>query len=128
MNAHQHSTVATTLGQLHVRTLGSGPIAVLWHSLFVDSTTWQRVTGPLSARRRLILIDGPGHGRSAPARRLFTVEECADAAAQVLDNFGRQCLGRACRHPVRLPARRTLPQPRHDRHAGSCPEPSGTPA
>ena len=36
------ATVATRVGHLHVETAGSGPPAVLWHSLFVDSTTWSR--------------------------------------------------------------------------------------
>ena len=35
-------TVSTRLGPLHVRTTGAGPTALLWHSLFVDSTTWAR--------------------------------------------------------------------------------------
>lgn len=88
MDALSPDTVPTSLGPLHVQALGSGPVAVLWHSLFVDSTTWERLIGPLSARRRLILIDGPSHGRSAPAQRLFTLDECAAAAVQVLDNLG----------------------------------------
>ncbi len=82
------ATVVTRLGTLHVRVLGSGPAAVLWHSLFVDSTTWQRIRDPLSARRRLVMIDGPSHGYSAPATRLFSLQECADAACEVLDNLG----------------------------------------
>ena len=61
--------VPTRLGPLHVETVGSGPPAVLWHSLFVDSATWNRVRVPLAAERRLILIDGPNHGGSPPTRR-----------------------------------------------------------
>jgi pimeloyl-ACP methyl ester carboxylesterase len=77
--------IPTRLGDLRVEVTGSGPPAVLWHSLFVDSTTWERVRGPLSASRRLIIIDGPSHGGSAAATRLFTVDECASAALDVLD-------------------------------------------
>jgi pimeloyl-ACP methyl ester carboxylesterase len=81
------TTVPTRLGPLRVETAGSGPPAVLWHSLFVDSTTWARVRGPLTAARRLLLIDGPGHGRNPPVSRRFTLDDCAGAAADVLDHF-----------------------------------------
>lgn len=82
------TTVATRLGPLRVQTAGSGPPAVLWHSLFVDSTTWHRVRAPLAAERRLVLIDGPNHGGSPPVRRPFTLGDCASAAADVLDHLG----------------------------------------
>lgn len=32
--------VATGLGRLHVQRQGSGPVTVLWHSLFLDSRSW----------------------------------------------------------------------------------------
>jgi pimeloyl-ACP methyl ester carboxylesterase len=80
--------VATRLGPLHVRQLGSGPVAVLWHSLFVDSTTWQRVQDLLAEERRLLLIDGPGHGRSRGPRHRYTLDDCAAAACDVLSNLG----------------------------------------
>lgn len=82
------TTVATRLGPLHVQTAGSGPPAVLWHSLFVDSTTWGRVREPLASVRRLILIDGPAHGPNPPVTRRFTLDDCAGAAADVLDHLG----------------------------------------
>jgi pimeloyl-ACP methyl ester carboxylesterase len=82
------TTVATRVGHLHVETAGSGPPAVLWHSLFVDSTTWNRLRAPLAAERRLILIDGPNHGGSSPVRRPFTGEDCPGAAVEVLDHLG----------------------------------------
>ena len=82
------ATVATRVGHLHVETAGSGPPAVLWHSLFVDSTTWNRLRAPLAAERRLILIDGPNHGGSSPVRRPFTGEDCPGAAVEVLDHLG----------------------------------------
>ena len=82
------ATVATRLGPLRVETAGSGPPAVLWHSLFVDSATWNRLRAPLAAGRRLVLIDGPNHGGSPPVRRPFTLDDCAGAAADVLDHLG----------------------------------------
>jgi pimeloyl-ACP methyl ester carboxylesterase len=80
--------VPTRLGSLHVESVGSGPPAVLWHSLFVDSATWDRVRAPLAAERRLILIDGPNHGGSPPVGRPFTLEDCVEAAIEVLDHLG----------------------------------------
>lgn len=81
--------VSTRLGSLRVTSVGSGPPTVLWHSLFVDSMSWDRLI-PLIADRRLLIIDGPSHGRSEPASRLFTLQECAGAASDVLDLFDVQ--------------------------------------
>jgi pimeloyl-ACP methyl ester carboxylesterase len=82
------TSVSTRLGPLRVQTIGSGPPAVLWHSLFVDSTTWTRVQQPLATARRLLLIDGPAHGGSPPVRRPFTLHDCVGAAIDVLDYVG----------------------------------------
>jgi pimeloyl-ACP methyl ester carboxylesterase len=82
------TSVPTRLGPLQVETAGSGPPAVLWHSLFADSTTWARVRQPLASARRLLLIDAPGHGHNLPAVRRYTLDDCAGAAIDVLDYFG----------------------------------------
>jgi pimeloyl-ACP methyl ester carboxylesterase len=81
------TSVPTRLGPLRVETAGAGPPAVLWHSLFVDSTTWVRVREPLASVRRLLLVDAPGHGHNPPVARRFTLDDCAGAAADVLDHF-----------------------------------------
>lgn len=78
------TTTATPVGDLHVEILGSGPPAVLWHSLFVDSGQWDRVRPALSKERTLVLVDGPGHGRSGPPPDRFTLDDCAAAAARAL--------------------------------------------
>jgi pimeloyl-ACP methyl ester carboxylesterase len=80
--------IPTRLGTLRVEASGSGRPVVLWHSLFVDSTSWIRVRTALGASRRLLLIDGPSHGGSASPPRRFTLEECADAAIEILDDLG----------------------------------------
>jgi pimeloyl-ACP methyl ester carboxylesterase len=88
--------VTTRLGSLRVRSVaatsgsdaGAGAMpCVLWHSLFVDSTSWDRMVDGLARYRRLILIDAPSHGASAPAHRRFTLGDCADAAGDVLDHL-----------------------------------------
>ncbi|WP_426228390.1 alpha/beta fold hydrolase [Pseudarthrobacter sp. DSP2-3-2b1] len=77
--------IDTTLGPLAVRRTGSGPPAVLWHSLFVDSRTFDDVLADLGGQRELFLVDGPGHGDSPGPRRLYSLEDCAAAAGQILD-------------------------------------------
>ena len=90
MNAHisDSGPVSTCLGQLHVGQAGSGPPAVLWHSLWVDSRSWGPLVDVLGAHRRVVTIDGPGYGRSSPIHRDFTLDQCAKAAGEVLDQLG----------------------------------------
>ncbi|MEU1443995.1 alpha/beta fold hydrolase [Streptomyces mirabilis] len=79
----------TTLGRLHVQEAGpaDGPVALLWPSLFSDGeTTWgTQLAGLHALGWRTLLVDPPGTGGSDPASRLFTMEECAEAALKVLD-------------------------------------------
>jgi len=64
------------------------PTALLWHSLFVDERTWERVIPDLARDRNLILVTGPGHGRSGDPGHRYTMADCAKAALEVLDAFG----------------------------------------
>ena len=77
--------IPTRVGPLNVRQVGSGPVALLWHSLFIDSTSWQRVEPHLARHRRLVLIDGPGHGPSGDPGHRYDMEDCAAAAGEVMD-------------------------------------------
>lgn len=78
-------TVATRLGPLNVEVDGAGPPALLWHSLFVDSTSWTRLRRRLAAVRTLVLVDGPGHGPNPAPPGPFGLADCAAAARDVLD-------------------------------------------
>ncbi|MBW0092358.1 alpha/beta hydrolase [Pseudonocardia sp. KRD-184] len=80
--------ITTAAGRLHVRTIGSGPPALLWHSMLVDCRQWSRITARLAQHRTLVLVDGPGHGRSGPPPCGTGLADCADAAAQVLTHLG----------------------------------------
>ena len=82
--------IDTKLARLHVEVDGEGPAAVLWHSLFVDSRSWSRLHGLLREDRRLVLIDGPGHGKSGSPSADFDLDDCAEAATDVLDAVGVQ--------------------------------------
>jgi pimeloyl-ACP methyl ester carboxylesterase len=79
--------IDTGVGRLHVEVEGSGPPALLWHSLLVDSRQWQRVRPALAATRTLVVVDGPGHGRSGPPAGPFDHDDCAAAALTVLDRL-----------------------------------------
>jgi pimeloyl-ACP methyl ester carboxylesterase len=61
---------------------------VLWHSLFVDSSSWNGLVDALAVDRTVYTIDGPSHGRSDAVHRDFTFEECVAAAEQALDCLG----------------------------------------
>lgn len=80
--------IDTSVGRLAVTTQGAGAPAVLWNSLFVDARSWQRVTEKLAELRRLVVITGPGHGKSSDPGRRYDQIECARAAAEVLDTLG----------------------------------------
>ena len=81
----EHRFVETSLGRLHVVLRGEGSPVVLWHSLYVDARSFDRVAEALAARHRVVTIDGPYHGRSDGPGRVFDLEACADAAVEVLD-------------------------------------------
>lgn len=86
MSSETSSTmIGTALGPLMVHRTGAGAPAFLWHSLFVDSKTFDGVVAELGQQRELFLVDGPGHGGSPGPRRRYSLEDCAAAAAQVLD-------------------------------------------
>ena len=58
---------------------------MLLHGLLFDGGMWRKQVEPLSALGRVVIIDGPGHGKSeAPPR--FTLEDHADALS--IDAFG----------------------------------------
>ena len=78
-------TVNTPVGALEVTIEGSGPTVVLWHSLYVDDRSWDRVSGELSSLRRLVRITGPGHGASEPTAHPYSLIDCSNAAIAVLD-------------------------------------------
>lgn len=84
----QRHEIRTRLGLLAVHVLGEGPPAVLWHSLFVDDRSWQRVENELARDRRLVIITGPGHGASADPGHRYSLDDCAIAAGEVLAALG----------------------------------------
>ena len=107
--------VETRLGKLFVEERGEGAPVLLWHSLLCDGGMWRFQVPALAERHRVITLDAPGHGRSAPRREPFSLEDCAEAAREVMDALdverahwaglswgGMTGMRFALRHPERL--------------------------
>jgi len=93
------------------------PTILLLHGLLFDGGMWRAQVEPLSALGRVLILDGPGHGKSeAPPR--FSLEDHADALA--IDAFnelgvhrsvlvglswgGMIAMRSAIQHPMRVTA------------------------
>lgn len=82
------ATVNTFLGPLYLDDQGERdqPTVLLWPSLFTDHRMWCHQIGPLhEAGWRTLALDPPGHGRSPGPGRGFTMDECAQAAIEILN-------------------------------------------
>jgi 3-oxoadipate enol-lactonase len=73
--------VAAGGGKLDIEQLGSGRDLVLLHSLLTDRSAFDPVVAPLSATRRLTLVNLPGYGASSPAGD--DIESYADRVAEL---------------------------------------------
>jgi len=80
--------VTTKVGALHVEDRGSGSPVVVWSSLFADGRTLDVLTDDLARDHRVLVIDGPGHGKSESPKEHFSLDDCADAAMQIMDDAG----------------------------------------
>lgn len=80
--------VETRCGRLFVDERGEGPPLVLWHSLFCDGGMWRGQLDALAEGHRVLNVDAPGHGRSAPTTRPYSLEDCVDALFDVMDAAG----------------------------------------
>jgi pimeloyl-ACP methyl ester carboxylesterase len=84
--------VPTALGDLavheHLSPDPQAPVALLWHSMFADSSSWDAVVPQLLPHRRLLVVDGPGYGASDPLPRRTSIGESAEVGEQVLDHLG----------------------------------------
>ena len=76
--------VPTSLGSVAVHVLGAGRPTVLWHSMFVDGSSWGFLIPALLRGRQLLIVDGPGWGRSDRLRRTVRVLDSVAAAVEVL--------------------------------------------
>lgn len=84
--------VRTRLGRLFYEERGASqrpgdPAILLLHGLLFDGGMWRGQVEPLARLGRVIVMDGPGHGKSEPAPR-FMLEEHADALFDALGELG----------------------------------------
>jgi 3-oxoadipate enol-lactonase len=84
--------VRSRLGRLFIEERGHSrrrgePAIVLLHGLLFDGGMWHSQIEPLSTLGRVVVFDGPGHGKSEPAPR-FMLEEHADAMFDALGEIG----------------------------------------
>lgn len=80
--------VNTSVGPLATWHRGSGDAVVLRHGIFFDHDMWMPTADALAAHHRVVLIDSPGHGRSADAGHRYTLEDDARATLEVMDALG----------------------------------------
>ena len=89
---------------------GSGEPLVLLHGVATSRMIWCRVVGPLAERRRVIAVDVPGFGESAPVGPGFELPDVADRLVEGLglERFdllghslgGALAVATAARHPA----------------------------
>ena len=81
-------TVTTKIGDLHVEIRGEGPAIFCWPTLYCDARTLDPLVEDLARDHQVVVVDGPGHGRSGRSPGVFSMRDCADAAMEILDTLG----------------------------------------
>jgi pimeloyl-ACP methyl ester carboxylesterase len=79
--------IETELGCLAARVVPGPPhVAVLWHSMFTDSRSWDRVVDDLREKRTLVLVDGWSFGASADLDQVVDdfIDSCVQGAVAVV--------------------------------------------
>ncbi|WP_394843321.1 alpha/beta hydrolase [Pendulispora brunnea] len=84
--------VTTRLGRWFYEERGEAqrpndPAIVLLHALLFDGSAWDEQIGPLSQLGRVVVIDGPGHGKSEVPPP-FSLDDHARALVDALDALG----------------------------------------
>jgi 3-oxoadipate enol-lactonase len=77
----------TALGRVRVRVRGSGEAMLFWPSLLMTGDMWSAQADRFGDRRRVILVDPPGHGESEKLTRPFSFDDCARCIADILDGL-----------------------------------------
>ena len=74
--------------RLYVERRGSGPPLLMVHGLGGSVRSWDPIAAGLAASRELVLIDLPGHGRSAAVAGRQTIAAFADAIEAFINQQG----------------------------------------
>jgi len=81
--------VDTALGTLRVQVSeGSGDAILMWPSLLMTGDLWAGQAARFGDSHRLVLIDPPGHGGSAPLGGPFSFVDCARCVVDLLGGLG----------------------------------------
>lgn len=73
---------------MHSERLGAGRPLLLVHGLGGSVRSWDLVAPALSQTRRLVIVDLPGHGKSAPLPGRQTIAAFADALSAYIEDEG----------------------------------------
>src|SRR5450756_1677940 len=79
--------IETELGWLAAEVVPGPPqVAVLWHSMFTDSRSWDRQVDDLREKRTLVLVDGWSFGASADLDLVVDnfIDRCVQGAVAVV--------------------------------------------
>lgn len=81
-------TETQQIGDMRVRITGQGPDVVFCHGFTTTGDFWREQIADFSRDHRLIVLDLPGHGRSAsPRTRRYTIDAFADDLALVFQTL-----------------------------------------
>ena len=81
--------VDTALGSIRTQVSpGTGPAVLMWPSLLMTGDLWAGQAARFGATHRMVLIDPPGHGGSAPLHAPFSFADCARCVVDLLDGLG----------------------------------------
>ncbi len=75
----------TAMGEVSIRSSGTGLPVLFWSSILVDGDMWSDVVTALPHNVQAIVIDPPGHGESAPIKSRFSIDQCGDALVEIMD-------------------------------------------
>jgi pimeloyl-ACP methyl ester carboxylesterase len=83
----QRGYVSTSTGQIHYATIGSGQPLLLLHQSAQSWKIYARLAHLLATRYRVVAIDLPGFGESAPLPDPFEVSDIVRVVIEVLDGL-----------------------------------------
>ncbi|WP_226949153.1 alpha/beta fold hydrolase [Rhizorhabdus wittichii] len=86
--AMKDSFVSTSLGRVHLRTIGDGPILFLMHSVGNSAFEFDALAPLLADRWQVVSWDMPGHGDSSRPSRFVSLTEFADLAVEIACGLG----------------------------------------
>lgn len=75
----------TTERGTHVEVTGEGPPLLLMHSFWCDSSMWRSQIASWSKDYQVVTMDFRGHGKSAPSKGAYVIDDLVQDAFGVLD-------------------------------------------